>query len=251
MADGFQQHLETYRKEIAADLQRRLTFIRQQVEGAGAKGVVVGISGGIDSALTAALCVRALGKERVIGIWMPIESQKVHGEDAVRLAKAIDLNLKTVDLGAAYRAVSSAIGMIQPLGDKSGGNTKARLRMTTLYAVANELGFLVADTCNRSEIYIGYMTKGGDGLADFNPLASLTKHQVRILAQYLGVPQTIISKPPTADLWAGQTDEQEMGFTYEELDRFLVTGEGKADVVSRIQQLHVGSEHKRQPMPGC
>lgn len=244
-------YLEAFAARTEEEIAKRADFIRRIVHGSGAGGVVVGISGGIDSAVSAALCVRALGKENVVGIWMPIYSQPVHADDAQALAEAIGLNLWTVDLRAVFDQALAAIEPHQPLTDKSKGNTKARLRMTTLYAVANERGWLVADTCNRSEIYVGYMTKGGDGLADFNPLASLTKHEVRLLAAALGVPDSIIKKPPSADLWAGQTDEQEMGFTYEQLDRYLITGEGDSDVIERIEEMHRQSAHKRQLMPMC
>lgn len=249
--DRFRAYLHMFAERVEEEIAKRVSFIQSTVRDSGAGGVVVGISGGIDSAVSAALCVRALGPERVIGIWMPISSQAVHEADARALAEAIGLNLWTVDLAPAFDQIVAAIETQQPLSDGSKGNTKARLRMTTLYAVANERGWLVADTCNRSEIYVGYMTKGGDGLADFNPLASLTKHEVRLLAKALGVPDSIIQKPPSADLWVGQTDEQEMGFTYEQLDRYLITGEGDSCVIERIEDMHRRSAHKRQLMPMC
>lgn len=248
--DKFHQHLENYRVNVKEDIEKRLAFIREQIDGPGLGGAVVGISGGIDSAVTAALCVRALGEERVIGVWMPAYSQPVHEADSKKLADAIGLNLVTVDVGPAFDALVPAIQGVLPLNDKTKGNTKARLRMTTLYAIANQQGYLVADTCNRSEVYVGYMTKGGDGLADFNPVESLTKHEIRILAEELGVPGAIITKPPSADLWEGQTDEQEMGFTYEDLDRLLITGETRPEALERIEYLHRISEHKRNLMPG-
>ncbi|MFY0545730.1 NAD(+) synthase [Brevibacillus sp. H7] len=247
--DKFQEHLQQYQANIKEDMEKRIAFIREQIDGPGLGGAVVGISGGIDSAVTAALCVRALGKERVIGVWMPAYSQDIHAEDSKKLAEAIGLNLVTVDLGPAYDAIVAGIEKVLPLDDKTKGNTKARLRMTTLYAIANQKGYLVIDTCNRSEIYVGYMTKGGDGLADINPVASLTKHEVRILARELGVPESILTKAPSADLWAGQTDEQEMGFTYEDLDRLLITGDTNPKAKERIDYLHRVSEHKRRPMP--
>jgi len=247
--DKFHEHLQQYRERVKADIEQRLAFIREHIDGKVIGGAVVGISGGIDSAVTAALCVRALGRERVIGVWMPAYSQTIHAEDARKLAEAIDLNLVTVDLGNAYDAITAEIERVLPLNDKTKGNTKARLRMTTLYAIANQKGYLVVDTCNRSEIHVGYMTKGGDGLADINPVASLTKHEMRILAEELGVPASIITKAPSADLWAGQTDEQEMGFSYEELDRYLITGETTPQAKERIDYLHRISEHKRRPMP--
>ncbi|KQL43838.1 NH(3)-dependent NAD(+) synthetase [Brevibacillus choshinensis] len=247
--DKFQEHLANYQIHVKEDAEKRVAFIREQIDGPGLGGAVVGISGGIDSAVTAALCVRALGKERVIGVWLPAYSQDVHAEDAQRLADEIGLNLVTVDVGAAFDAIVPAIEGVLTLDAKTKGNTKARLRMTALYAVANQKGYLVVDTCNRSEVYVGYMTKGGDGLADINPVASLTKHEVRILAAELGVPTTIITKAPSADLWEGQTDEQEMGFTYEDLDRLLITGETRPEAKERIEYLHRISEHKRKLMP--
>ncbi len=247
--DRFWAYLQAFEERIEEEIEKRTAFIRHMIQESGAKGVVVGISGGVDSAVSAALCVRALGTEKVIGIWMPAYSQAVHEADAKALAEAIQLNLWTVELGPVFDRMVEAIQPYQPLSDLSKGNTKARLRMTTLYAVANERRYLVADTCNRSEIYVGYMTKGGDGLADFNPLASLTKHEVRKLARVMGVPDSILNKPPSADLWAGQTDEQEMGFTYEDLDRYLITGEGEPDVIERIEEMHHSSAHKRKAMP--
>lgn len=247
--DQFHQRIEAYRQNIAADVDMRLQFIKDQVYGSGLKGAVVGISGGIDSAVTAALCVRALGTENVIGIWMPVYSQEVHATDSEKLAQAIGLNLITIDLSNTYDQMLSALEHHVALDDKSKGNTKARLRMTTLYAFANQFGYLVAGTDNASEVFVGYTTKGGDGLADFNPVATLTKTQIRILAEYLGVPPSIISKPPSADLWEGQTDEQEMGFSYEQLDRYILTGDTDASVKQTIEQLHRISAHKRSLTP--
>lgn len=247
--DEFHLKLEDYKETIEEDLNKRKDFIKSYLQQAKAKGVVVGISGGIDSAVTAALTIKAIGKENVLGIWMPAYSDSTHEKDAKSLAKAIDLHLVTVDVGPGYDHLVKEIEKVEKLGDLSKGNTKARLRMTTLYGIAGQKGYLVTDTCNYSEIYVGYMTKGGDGLADFNPIGSLTKHQIRIMAEHFGVPQSIINKPPSADLWTGQTDEQEMGFTYEDLDRYLLTGEGNEETIAKIERLHRLSEHKRILMP--
>ncbi len=246
----FQDKLMQYKEKIQEDIEDRIQFIRHYIENAHAKGAIVGISGGIDSAVTAALCVKALGKGKVLGVWMPAYSSPVHEKDARALAESIDLHLEVVDVGPAFDAILGEIDKVESLSDLQKGNTKARLRMTSLYAIAGQKGYLVADTCNYSEIYVGYMTKGGDGLADFNPVASLTKHQIRLVASELGVPESIITKPPSADLWVGQTDEDEMGFTYEDLDWYLLTGEGKPEIVEKIERLHRNSEHKRTLMPG-
>ena len=246
--DKFEAKLREYEKNIEQDIEQRIKFIQDTVNNAGAKGVVVGISGGIDSAVTASLTIKALGKDRVLGIWMPAYSDPVHEKDASSLKEAIGLNLQTVNIGQSFDKIVSEIEKIDRLGDLSKGNTKARLRMTTLYALAGQKGYLVTDTCNYSEIYVGYMTKGGDGLADYNPIGSLTKHQIRIMAKYFGIPEPIIAKPPSADLWSDQTDEQELGFTYEDLDRYLLTGEGNNELIAKIEKLHEVSEHKRNLM---
>ncbi len=247
--DRFQQYIEEYRQNIKEDVSKRLQFIKDQVFRSGLKGVVVGISGGLDSAVTAALCVRSLGSDNVIGVWMPAYSLEVHANDSAKLAEATELHLVTIDLSATYDQMVAAINTSFPMSDKTKGNTKARLRMTTLYAIANQRSYLVAGTDNASEVYVGYSTKGGDALSDFNPVAGLTKTQIRILAEHLGIPQSIINKPPSADLWEGQTDEQEMGFSYEQLDRYIITGDTNQAAKERINYLHRISEHKRKLTP--
>ena len=135
-------------------------------------------------------------------------------------------------------------------------NLKPRLRMTTLYAFANQLDYRVLGTGNRSELAVGYFTKYGDGGADFLPLGDLVKGEVRDLARYLGVPERIVTKPPSAGLWADQTDEAEMGLTYEELDAYLLTSEASPAVKAKVDAMHAASEHKRAlpriaPKPGA
>lgn len=248
--DKFAVKLEEYQQNLAKDYQQRVDFIADYIAEAGASGVVVGISGGIDSAVAAALAVKALGKDQVLGIWMPVFSDARHFHDAKLLADQLGINLITIDLGASYTVLLEEFTKQGQFDDVIKGNIKARLRMTTLYAIAGQRRYLVSDTCNYSELYIGYMTKGGDGLADYNPLATLTKHQLRILAAYLDLPEQIINKTPSADLWEGQTDEGEMGFSYYELDKYLLTGEGNPMVIKRIETLHRISEHKRNLIPG-
>lgn len=255
----FGQKLDVYQSEINQDINERINFIRKQVEGAKAKGVVVGISGGIDSAVVAALAMRALGSDQVLGVWMPANSHPQHAEDAKLLAANLGLKLITVNLDTTSDVILEAIGQGLVQGHKitsqqdlsvlTKGNTKARLRMTTLYAIAGQLGYLVAGTCNRTEIHLGYETKGGDQICDFNPVSSLVKGQIRIMAKELGVPQRIIEKAPSADLWEGQTDEDEMGFTYEQVDSFLLTGVGDTSVKDKVQEMHQKSQHKRQMPP--
>ena len=225
-------------------------WLASQVAKTGAKGIVVGLSGGIDSAVVAVLARRVF-KDEMLGVIMPCHSDPVDASDARLVAGCFDIPCKTIELSASFDTMTAAIGAELPLSDMARANIKARLRMVTLYGVAQSLSYLVCGTSNRAEREIGYFTKFGDSASDLLPLADLLKCEVRAVAAYLGVPAPIISKPPTAGLWSGQTDEQEMGFGYDELDRYLATGEGEAAVRARIDRMREKSEHKRLPAPLC
>ena len=197
----------------------------------------------------------------VIGVIMPAHSDPQDAADARLVAEHFRIATATVDLSGPYDALldesqRAIAGLPAPAVAVSDGahrmalaNIKPRLRMTTLYFVANRLNYLVAGTGNRSEIAIGYYTKYGDGGVDVLPLASLVKSQVRALARQLGVPARVIDKAPSAGLWLGQTDEGEMGFTYGELERYLNEGQGglAPALVSKIERLVHASDHKRYP----
>jgi NAD+ synthase len=219
---------------------------------AGARGYVVGLSGGIDSACTAALCRRAVGED-VLGALLPCHSEPNDAEMARLVAGAFDLETVTVDLGPAYDALLAALPVRLP--HMARANLKPRLRMATLYALAQARGYLVAGTGNKSEIMIGYFTKYGDGGVDVEPLGDLYKSEVRALARDLDVPQPVVDRPPSAGLWAGQTDEDEMGLTYDELDSTLAaieagrTGEIDPDLLDRVQGMIAASAHKRSTPP--
>ncbi|ODS41872.1 MAG: NAD(+) synthase [Candidatus Altiarchaeales archaeon IMC4] len=216
-------------------------WIKKQVEESGAKGIVIGMSGGIDSSVAAALCKKACGN--TLGLILPCESGPEDLEDAKLVAGKFGVETQVIDLSEVFA------GAVKPLGEsdkKTQGNLKARLRMCALYYAANQKNYLVAGSGNKSEISVGYFTKHGDGAADFLPLGGLLKTEVIELAKSLGVPEKIIKKPPSAGLWAGQTDEEEMGFTYAELDRFLSTGEGKSDTVKKIKTMIKKNEHKKR-----
>ena len=227
-------------------------WIGEQVRGAGLSGAVVGLSGGIDSAVVSGLCARALEPENVLGIIMPAHSSPADQRDAELVAREWGIEYKTVDLSSIYD------GMLQIVGegnDLARANVKPRLRMITLYYHANTLNRMVVGTGNRSELLVGYFTKYGDAGVDLLPIAGLYKHQVWELAREIGVPQSIIDRPPSAGLWEGQTDEQEMGVSYADLDRVLeaiATGE-EVDVDlavrERIMRMHRTSEHKRHLPP--
>lgn len=216
----------------------------------GAKGAVLGISGGIDSAVLTGLLCRAIGADKVTGVIMPCHSQPIDEEYARLLVPAFGINVLKVDLSASYDAVSSALAATGLSFDGlPSANVKPRLRMITLYAVAQRSGALVFGGGNRDEIMYGYFTKHGDSGVDALPMADLLKGEVRNLARYLGVPKEIIDRPPTAGLWAGQTDESEMGLTYDDLDKYLATGEATDEVRAKIEKAMVRSEHKRKFAP--
>ncbi len=252
-------------------------WLRQQVKAAGAGGIVVGLSGGVDSAVVARVSQMAVGGD-LVTVMMPAYSDPRDEQDAGLVAQHFKLPVMTVDLSEPYnallaqaqRAVATASlgASAAPASAASAANTaatesadtahrlalanvKPRLRMATLYFVANHLNYMVAGTGNRSEIAIGYYTKYGDGGVDLLPLAMLVKSEVRALARELDVPMSIIEKTPSAGLWLGQTDEGEMGFTYGELERYLRQGPSALApaLVMKIERLIRASEHKRHLPP--
>jgi NAD+ synthase len=252
--------MSTHSRDIAE-------WLAQQVAIAGARGLVVGLSGGVDSAVVARLCqIAAPGQ--VVGVIMPCHSDPADEKDAQELAARFELPVIRIDLGPSYDLLLGDLKtafMKRPPGqapvtpaestDPSAraplANVKPRLRMATLYFVANSLNYLVAGTGNRSDLIIGYFTKYGDGGVDLLPIGGLLKSEVRALARALDVPESIIDKRPTAGLWAGQDDEDEMGFTYADLEKYLTIG---PDAVSpalamRIERLIRASDHKRALPP--
>jgi NAD+ synthase len=232
-------------------VSRLANWIQDKVMAAGRRGVVLGISGGIDSSLLAALCKQAF-PNNTLGLIMPcysIDEDKDHAEAA---ARQFAVPTKTVVLNAVYDALLQVLPDAKPdpsVARIAQANLKARLRMVTLYYVANQMNYIVAGSGNRSEIAVGYFTKHGDSGADILPLGNLLKKEVRELARYLGVPYEIIDKPPSAGLWKGQTDEGDIGFSYDTLDRYLQTGNAPEDIKSRIEFLKVASRHKNQMPP--
>ncbi len=216
-------------KNEANELEKIKTFIRGIIKDSGAEGIVIALSGGIDSALTAALSVETLGKENVFGLLLPCHSNPADKEDALLVAKHLEIRYKEVELSNTYDLFlktleESTEGTSKQLAK---ANIKPRMRMITTYYFANQLNYLVAGTGNKSEDDIGYFTKYGDGGVDFLPIQHLYKHEVRQLARYLKLPDKIINRVPTAGLWEGQTDEDELskllGFkiAYDELDEML------------------------------
>jgi len=259
---------------IAADLEallgidpakekRRITaFVQKIVTGAAAGGVVVGLSGGVDSSVVGALCVGALGNERVLALLMPSDhTPKRDLEDAEALAKSWQVKTSLVPISSLVKPFSAMVGLEGTRVAKA--NAAARIRMAILYYHANSLGYLVAGTGDRSENLLGYFTKWGDGGTDFLPIVHLYKTQVRELGAYLGLPKGIVEKPASPQLWAGHKATDEIPADYDRLDVVLhylfdkkspraeaaraagVTHE----VVDKVMEMHSRSAHKRFPPP--
>lgn len=232
--------------------QKIVDWMQARLREAGARGFVIGLSGGIDSATTAALSARAAPDE-VLGVWLPCYSSSEDEGYARMAAGALDIPLTTVDLCTAYDTLIASL----PETDVrlASANVKPRLRMAALYYLAQANGYLVAGTGNRPELMVGFFTKWGDGGVDLEPLGELYKHEVRALGKALGVPQPIIDRAPSPGLWPGQTDEGEMGITYAAIDAILDAWERglepdrPAEEIAKVKAMVARSEHKRAMPP--
>ncbi len=225
-----------------------VNWLQDYAREAGSRGVVFGLSGGLDSAVVAGLAVRAFGAE-ALGIIMPCYSDPTDAQHAELCAAALGLSTITVDLNKSFDALCQAFAVTDDSHHLAVANLKPRLRMITLNYYAAERHALVLGGTNRSELVTGYFTKHGDTGVDLMPIADLVKRQVRELAVYLGVPQVIIDKAPSAGLWPDQTDEAEMGISYDQLDDYILTGIADPEVKQIIDRMQKRSEHKRRLPP--
>ena len=227
--------------------EKLVSWIRDKILVAGCKGVVIGMSGGIDSSVLAVLCHRAF-PQNMFGVIMPCCSSQEDIDHAQAVASLFSIPVKIVVLDTVFNNLLKVLpdDKIDPAVNRlAEANLKARLRMLTLYYFVNQLKYMVAGSSNRSELAVGYFTKHGDSGVDILPLGNLVKKQVKELASFLGIPPEIINKPPSAGLWPGQTDEAELGFSYEELDRYLISGKASNELRDKIESMIVGSAHKR------
>ena len=219
-------------------------WIRETVSEAAATGVVLGLSGGLDSAVSASLAARALGRENVLGLLMPCRSASSDTDDGMKIAEHIGISYRIVDLSPVLQVFMDA-GGIDGSSVLKLANIKSRLRMAMLYAHSS--GKLVIGTSNYSEILVGYWTKWGDGASDFLPIGRLYKDEVRLLASALSLPGWVIDRVPSAGLWKGQSDEEEMGVTYGDIRAYFENGDITSSSSARIEEMVQSTEHKRNP----
>ena len=251
--------------DAAEEVRRRVDFLKQSVLSSGTTGLLIAISGGIDSAVAAGLCKRATdelaaetGKPYMtLGVFQPYGTQE-DIDDSYAVAKAFELkhtvetNIEDAvnEIALETEHAFKSIGIHRHISRGGKGNVKARTRMVVQYALAFDLNLLVVGTDHASEAITGFYTKWGDGAVDITPLSTLNKRQVRQLAAHLGVPQSVLDKAPTAGLWEGQTDEAELGITYEENSDYLEGKSISSEAQAKLEKQYAKTEHKRSPIPG-
>ncbi len=241
-------------ERIISEIQE---WINDYCKSANADGIVVGISGGIDSAVTSTLCANAIGKDAVIGLGLPCLSNPKDLSDAKLLAAQLGIEFIIFDLSSVYEEIMKITANIIESNNLATANLKARLRMVTWYFTAQSKGnYLIGGTGNRSELAIGYFTKYGDGGVDIEPLGGLYKCEVREIAKKLNIPENIINKTPSAGLWEGQTDEGEIGMKYDLLDEIIYRIDYNLDLndlnrsdIEKVKEMMRSSQHKLKTPP--
>ena len=223
-------------------------FLQEYLEQSHCKGYVLGLSGGVDSSLVAAIARKAVGKDKLHCYAIDIDSNKADVEDAKKVAEELDVNLVVINLSDTYHSYLKSLKG-EEFVRLTKSNLKVRMRMVALFAYAQEHSSLVLGTDNMDERYVGYFTKYGDGAADLLPIVYLTKGEVREAAKLYGLSSVLAERVPSAGLFEGQTDETEMGISYKDLDAFLLGKKVEKDVEERILRLHKISEHKRLEIP--
>jgi len=233
-------------RDYKSETKKRVDFIQNILQESGAKGIVFGNSGGKDATLVGILCKFAC--ENTLGLLLPCGSTQNYNadmSDALAVSAQYGVDARKIDLKAVSYAMKLTLAETSIITESALANIAPRLRMTALYAVAASEGRLVAGTGNRSERYMGYFTKWGDGAFDFNPIADLTVTEIYEFLKHLGAPESIIDKAPSAGLYDGQTDEGEMGVSYKSIDMYLIDGYCPSGDLEIISKYHRISEHKR------
>jgi len=245
-------------QEVETKVKR---FIKDYMEKSGTKGLVLGLSGGIDSCTVTALSALAIGGDKVLGLMLPEKEtyNRKDAEHAKLVAEKFGFKTKKVDITSTLKAFYTSIPIFDPTDNMCKGNIKARTRMIYIYYYANRLNMLVCGSSDKSETMMGYFTKWGDVAADISPIMDLYKTQVRKLAEYIGIPKAIVAKPSSPALWPGQLAESELGIKYEQLDlilygleHFMKTEEiakqlnVEKELVNRVKHRWLSAEHKRR-----
>lgn len=239
--------------DIKKEVEEITKWIKNYVEETKAEGVVIGNSGGKDCATVIALAQKALGSNKVLTVAIPCNSIKTDIEDAKLVSNTFNVPLLQVDITKTYNILESEIDKViipkeEWRGIEAKINAKPRLRMTTLYYIAQNLNYLVIGTGNKCEAVVGYTTKWGDNASDFNPIGEFTVEEVLQIGKYLGVPEKIINKAPNDGL-GGKTDEEKMGITYAQITEYIETGKTEEKALEIIKRKEKVSEHKRKPIP--
>lgn len=267
MKNKFDILMDCYEENIEQYTETLVNWLKDEFNKSGAKGAIVGMSGGIDCCVTARLLNLANIPTTVVlmpyGNSMELSSDRLHAKAFIN---KFGLNSSEVDITNTVDELVRVCNMGSYIDDRSKGedtyntlkieitkeaisNIKPRVRMTTLYTLGQSLGYLVVGTGNLSERMLGYFTKWGDGACDLNPIGNLTKSEVRILAKHIGIPDEIINKPPSANLFEGQTDEDELGMSYYDIDRYILTKEGSGEVIDKFNNINNKIQHKLNPIP--